>query len=316
MGLCLRRSAIWSEMPEVRVENRTEGDLVYTIYHTPVGSVRSAVRTHVGRISDGESVEAEWMIKGPEDFEPVIFMVDNTVFHADYEGFLGHVRDIGGDGIVRLDGPNPPYDATDQFFSLEDWSAAQHDYPEQFARLLEACERRLERMMPLILEAPGELTSMGSLSGIYGPRQYEQYVVPFYRKYAPQLMEAGKIPILHAHNNNLRAFVDLVAQTGVPAVEAFTPPPCGDLPLSEARKAWGQETVIWVNFPETLFLLGKQQTYEYTADLLKQDAGSGRLVIGMTEMGSYGITDDESERQFKDGMRAIMDAIDDYGTLS
>lgn len=40
---------------------------------------------------------------------------------------------------------------------------------------------------------------------------------------------------------------------------------------------------------------------------------SGRLVIGVTEMGSYGITDDESERLFKDGMRAIMDAIDDEG---
>jgi hypothetical protein len=71
--------------------------------------------------------------------------------------------------------------------------------------------------------------------------------------------------------------------------------------------------VIWVNFHETLFWLGRQQTYDYTADLLKQDKASRRLIIGMTEMGSYGITDDESERLFKDGMRAIMDAIDDYG---
>ena len=315
MGLCLRREAIWSEMPDVRVEYLTEGDMSYTTYHTPVGSVRSGVRTHVGRISDGESIEAEWMIKGPEDFEPAIFMVDNTVFHADYAGFLGHVRDVGTDGIVRLTGPAPPYDTTEHFFSLGDWAAAQHDYPQHFARLLAACERRLERMAPLILQAPGELTAMGSLSGIYGPRQYEKYVVPFYGKHVPQLVAAGKIPILHAHNNNLTAFVDLVKQTGVPAVEAFTPPPCGDLSLADARKAWGPDTVIWVNFPETLFLLGKQQTYEYTVDLLEQDKGSGRLVIGMTEMGSYGITDDESERQFKEGMRAIVEAIEEQGAL-
>jgi hypothetical protein len=96
-------------------------------------------------------------------------------------------------------------------------------------------------------------------------------------------------------------------------IEAFTPPPVGDLSLAEAREAWGPEVVIWVNFPETLFLLGKDKTYEYTVELLKQDEGSGRLVIGMTEMGSYGITDDESERQFKDGMRAIVDAIDECG---
>ena len=313
MGLCLRREAIWSETPDVRVEYLTEGDMSYTVYHTPAGSVRSGVRTHVGRISDGESIEAEWMIKRPEDLEPATFMVDNTAFHADYAGFLGHVRDVGSDGIVRLTGPAPAYDATEHFFSLEGWAAAQHDYPDHFARLLAACERRLERMMPLILQAPGKLTAMGSLSGIYGPRQYEKYVVPFYQKYVPQLVAAGKIPILHAHNSNLTAFVDLVKQTGVPAVEAFTPPPCGDLSLANARKAWGPDTVVWLNFPETLFLLGKQQTYDYTVDLLKQDKGSGRLVIGMTEMGSYGITDDESERQFKEGMRAIVDAIDACG---
>jgi len=47
--------------------------------------------------------------------------------------------------------------------------------------------------------------------------------------------------------------------------------------------------------------------------LLRQDSRGSRLVIGLTEMGSYGITDDESERQFKDGMRAIMEAIDACG---
>lgn len=313
MGLCLRREAIWSEMPEVGVEHKTEGDLSYTIYHTPAGTVRTGVRTHVGRISDGESVECEWMIKEVADYGPAIFMLDNTVFHEDYASFLTQMRDVGTDGIVRLAGPVAAYDSTGSCFSLEDWAAAQHDHPREFAELLAAAERRLERMVGLVLEAPGELTYMGSLSGIYGPRQYEEYVIPFYEKYVPQLREAGKLPVVHAHNSNLTSFVDLVKRTGAPVIEAFTPPPVGDLSLAEARAAWGSEVVIWVNFPETLFLLGKDKTYDYAVDLLKQDKESGRLVIGMTEMGSYGITDDESERLFKEGMRAIMDAIDEHG---
>lgn len=75
MGLCLRRSSIWSETPNVGVEHKTEGDTSYTVYHTPVGSVRRAARTHVGRISDGESVQAEWPVKGPADYEPGLFMI-------------------------------------------------------------------------------------------------------------------------------------------------------------------------------------------------------------------------------------------------
>ncbi len=313
MGLCLRRSGIWSETPDVGAEYKTEGDVSYTIYHTPKGDVRSARRTHVGRISDGESIEAEWMIKEVADFEPVISMIESTVYHADYDGFLAHERDIGSDGIVRFEGPGSAYDATDAYFSLEDWVQMQHDHPEQFGRLLAAAEQRVERMMPLVLEAPAEFMSVGSLSGIYGPRQYEEYALPFYEKYVPELKAAGKMPALHAHNSNLTAFVDLVKRTKCPVIEAFTPPPVGDLSLGDARQAWGPEVVIWVNFPETLFWLGKKETYDYTVDLLKQDKDSGRLVIGMTEMGSYGITDDESERLFKEGMRAIMDAIDDHG---
>jgi hypothetical protein len=313
MGLCLRRSAVWSETPGIAVEYKTEGDISYTIYHTPAGTVRRAARTHVGRISDGESIEAEWLIKSEADFAPVICMIESTVFHADYPAFRNQQRDIGSDGIVRLEGMGPPYDGTGGYFSLEGWAAAQHDYPEAFAKLLAALERRAEALLPLLLEAPGTLASLGSLSGIYGPRQYRQYVLPFYQRYVPQFAAAGKRCALHAHNSNLTAFADLVKQTGVPVIEAFTPPPCGDLSLAEARALWGPDTVVWVNFPETLFLLGRDQTYDYTADLLKQDKGSRRLVIGMTEMGSYGITDDESERQFKDGMRAIMDAIDDHG---
>ena len=54
MDLCLRRAATWSETPDVAVEYQTKGRLAYTIYHTPVGTVRAASHTHVGRISDDE----------------------------------------------------------------------------------------------------------------------------------------------------------------------------------------------------------------------------------------------------------------------
>ena len=86
---------------------------------------------------------------------------------------------------------------------------------------------------------------------------------------------------MHAHASNLSVFKNLIAQTGVDVIEAFTPPPIGDLSVAEARKAWGEKTIIWVNFPETVFLYGEESTKEYTIDLLKSDSSSA-LVIGMT----------------------------------
>ena len=313
MGLCLRRGGVWSETPDVRVEYWAEGDMGYTAYHTPEGAVRAGRRLHVGRISDDESVAAEWMIKAPQDYEPVIFMIENAVHHADYAGFLAPVRDLGADGIVRFEGPTSAYEASEDYFSLEGWVAAQYEYPEHFARLLAALERRIARAMPLVLAGPGEFVSLGCVSGVYGPRQHRRYVLPFHQKYVPELKAAGKICALHAHALNLTSFLELVKESGIQVVEAFTPPPVGDLSVADARQAWGPDVVIWINFPETIFWLGKQATYDYTADLIKQDGATGRFVIGFTEMGMFGVTDDHSERLFKDGFRAIMDAIDDHG---
>ena len=49
-----------------------------------------------------------------------------------------------------------------------------------------------------------------------------------------------------------------------------------------------------------------------TSSISSERSLSDRLVIGMTEMGTYGVTDDESERVFKEGVRAIVDAIDEF----
>ena len=106
---------------------------------------------------------------------------------------------------------------------------------------------------------------------------------------------------MHAHASNLSVFKDLIAQTGIDVIEAFTPPPIGDLSVAEARKAWGEKTIIWVNFPETVFLYGDEATKQYTTDLLRSDP-SGALVIGMTELGLYGIANEATERTFKAGV--------------
>ena len=45
-------------------------------------------------------------------------------------------------------------------------------------------------------------------------------------------------------------------------------------------------------------------------DLIRQDPAR-RLVIGMTEMGTLGVVDAETERIFTSGMRAIMDAVEE-----
>jgi hypothetical protein len=296
----------------VRIEVTNDRDVRTTTYHTPAGAVSSKVHTNVGRIADGGNVQKDWLIKTKADFAPVISMIDDTLFRMDEADYLNSVRDVGSDGLVRLDAGGPPYAESVDFFGIVNWSYALYDFPSEFRKLIEALERRYERFFPLALESPGKFVALGSVSDEIGAERFREHLLPFYKRYVPEFKKRGKICSIHAHNSNLRMFADLLVDTGVQVIEAYTPPPISNLPLDQARAIWGKETVIWVNFPETVFWSGAAETKRYTLELLESDPFPERLVIGMTEMGTYGISDADTERAFKAGFRAVFDAIDDF----
>ena len=313
MGLLSRRETVKSWCPNVSIEQRTESDRVSrTYYNTPLGSVSTAFATGQDKLANSGSVQTEWMIKKVEDFAPVIFMVEDTRFAGNDAAFINGSRELGSDGLVRGTGPHAPYDASEHLFGLENWSYMQHDHPKEFGNLLDAMEERERRMLPFILESQAEFIAFGSVSGSYSPAAYAKYALPFYQEYVPKLLAGGKIPALHAHNENLEVFADAIAATGVPVIEAYTPPPCSDLSLPEARAAWGDDTVIWVNFPETVFYSGPEEVRSYTRGLLRSDPAPHRLVIGFTEMGMWGVSDDYTERVFKEGFLAISECVNEF----
>jgi len=323
MGLCKRISTIEASMPNVTIEQRIDGDTNLTIYHTPEGDVHTRSKSGLGRINDAQVVEIEGMIKEVSDYDPVIFMLEDTVFHIDNSVYYDTVRDLGTDGIVRdfaLDYEAAPYGAVRRYFgeinSLDRWVYAQMDYPDHFAALLDAQTRRDERRLALVVDSPAEFLGLGWLEGIWSPVQFKKYELPFYEKWVPYLQSRGKICALHCDaTKSMKGYKDLIAQIGFKVIEAFTPPPVGELSLAEVRQAWGSDTVIWINFPETIFYSGYEVTKQYTIDLLHSDAPGNLLVISFTEMGLWGALNDETEKLFKIGTQAIMDAIEEHGKV-
>jgi hypothetical protein len=323
MGVCKRISTISASMPNVSIEQRVDGDTTLSIYHTPEGDVCTRSKGGLGRINDAQVVEVEGMIKEVKDYDPVIFMLDDTTFSIDNSVYYDNVRDLGTDGIVRdfaLDYEAAPYGATRRYFgeinSLERWVFAQMDHPDHFAALLEAQTRRDERRLTLMADSPAEFLGLGWFEGIWGPAQFKKYELPFYQKWVSELQSKGKICALHCDaTKNMRAYQDLIAKVGFKVIEAYTPPPVGELSLAEVRQAWGKDTVIWVNFPETVFYSGYEAARQWTADLLRSDAPGDRLVIGFTEMGLWGALNEETERIFKTGTLAMMDALDECGKV-
>jgi len=264
--------------------------------------------------------ETEGLIKSVDDYDAVLFMLNDTQFDIDPSVYYNTVRDYGTDAVFRdwaLDYEASPYGATRRYFGeiygLDAWVYHQRDHADHFAQLVEAQTRRDERRLLKVAESPAEFMGFGWIEGLWSPEQFRKYELPFYKKWGSYLQSRGKILALHCDVTlNLKSYAEAIRETGIDVVEAFTPPPVSDLSLAEARQAW-KDIIIWVNFPETIFWSGAEATKQYTIDLLKSAAPGDRLVMSFTEMGIWGATDDETERCFKAGTLAVMEAIEEYG---
>ncbi len=71
---------------------------------------------------------------------------------------------------------------------------------------------------------------------------------------------------------------DLIARSPVDVVEAFHPPPMGDISLGDALEAWPGKA-IWVGFPGGTYQLGPAATTELAVGLAHEAVGSGRVAI-------------------------------------
>jgi hypothetical protein len=321
MGLLIRLATVCEETPNVSTEVKLEGNTILTIYHTPIGDITTRSRKHIRRISDDNILlDLDGLIKGVKDYDLVIFLIDDTKFSFDPDIYLDAGSDVGQDGLVRDVAMNPPYGLSRYLFGgstgMNLWSYEQFDHPDHFDRLMAALIRREERRLELSIQSPAKLFSFGDLDGTWGPENVIKYDLPLLKKWVPRFQEAGKKCSLHAHALNLHLFKDLIAEIRFDVIEAFTPPPVGSLSIIDARKAWGKETIIWINFPESIFWEGPEETKRYTKELIQSDPPGDALVIGFTEMGIWGgVYNEETERVFKDGARAVMEAIEEFGNV-
>jgi hypothetical protein len=327
MGLVLPRQVVWCEYPHVQLDVKTAGDIVTTVYRTPAGALEQRQRHNLGPLPDGRCATLDGLIKSPADYDAARFMAEDALWHLDNSTYSDVEFEIGGDGIVRCQGPRPAYEvsldlyggyhgAVQQRQALVRWAAEQERYGDAFSGLLAAIEGREERQLAAVLSSPVWWVSLGQNDGVLGPTRRREHVLPFYQRVTPQLHAAGKIASLHAHATNLRSFGGLIAETGVDVVEAFTPPPGGDLSLAEARQAWGSQVVIWVNLPDAVVWWPTEAIRRYVLGLVESDPHPEALMIGFTETGLLGIVDEESDAAYRRGLMAIADALDEVGTLS
>lgn len=313
---------------EVREEarfvfNKKQGEkVIVRTFITPVGEVSSLHEFRIDNApgpgdrirrfgSEIDQLDLSWIRRYPfneaSDYEILEYIVKDTIYEPNYEEYKKTDCLIGSEGVVMARmGKSPFQSILYELLGPEKCFLEFYDRPARFQSLYELMFEKEKEKYKIAADSPAIIVwCPDNITGtLTSPNFFKKFCLPFYNEMANLLHRKNKVFAVHM-DGQLRSLVDLIAETRIDVVEAFTPPPMGNLPISEAKAVW-KDKVIWCNFPETLIATSDAKTIEdYTIQLLKSVTPGDNFMLGFTE--NFPL--DRWEVAF----RAIAKALEKYG---
>ena len=297
MGMVWARPSYIVETHGVDISEQqlvVDGKKVYRRnYSTPVGSIYLDERRGSGTgewhgmrsWKDVQPWQTERLIKQPEDYEVLKYIVEHTEYIPDYFPIEQAKDWLGEDGCVIDFHPHQPMQML-----MIDWIGSEGGrffihhakYRDLVEDLYRSISKSREPMYEIAAKSPADIIWCGdNIDGVLvNPRLFEKYFMPEYEKMAKVVHEHGKLLAVHM-DGRVAVLKDLIAKTPIDIIEALHPPPMGDLPIGEALSLW-KDKVIWIGFPGSVYTLGPEATKKHALNLLKEVIPGDRLCIEMS----------------------------------
>ena len=116
-----------------------------------------------------------------------------------------------------------------------------------------------------------------------GPRWYEEFCLPFYRKANCILHDHGKVVSTHLDGNILR-LLPLLKETGFDLLDGCTPAPMTNYQPAELAAALGKGQYVYCGVPSVLFTQGVGDNVILDSAQEIYHALRGRLVLNVGDV--------------------------------
>ena len=151
---------------------------------------------------------------------------------------------VGEDGILGIWTPSGPFNQAALIYDLTElYTLYLTDYGFYSDLMTYAMERCLDYTEAMKQAEPDVLIVGGNVpGGFLGSEMYEQYILPFERRFIDICQNTG-IPAMYHNCGQIMALLDSYKLLNVKSVEPFTPAPAGDADIAEAKEIIGDEYV-------------------------------------------------------------------------
>jgi uroporphyrinogen-III decarboxylase len=274
---------------DVEVHTHEQGNEIQHDYVTPVGTVSTRHRRseilEQGGISGGRHVE--YMIKGPDDYAVVEYMIQHTDIVPTYDEYMAYEREIGEDGVPLVNiGAEPMSRIIRDLIGYNQAFYHLHDYPDQVHHLLGVIREQTQDMHDIALDSPAKLLLHGEHfdSHMTPPPFFAKYMLSWYQALSERLHGRGKVLAVHA-DADASLLLDLIAKAGIDMVECFVTAPMVPLTLERARAAWGTQVIIWGGIPSVLFgdPVTDDEFKSYVLNLFPTIAPGDAFILGIAD---------------------------------
>ena len=228
----------------VEVNSTRNGNTIYTEYHTPVGTLTSE---QVYSETAHTTYHTKDLLENAQDLKVYQYMIENTSYESDYDGLTEQLNILGQEGVFFISAPPPPLKSfLLGTMRLKNAIYVIHDHKPEFDNLVKVIDSKNQELYQILAESPGEIFLDAAVTGtgMISPKIFEEYYLPYTKKYADILHKKGKLYINHASGEPVRNILEMVKMTDIDGLYGLSCPPVGDIKISEVRSGLGGNIAV------------------------------------------------------------------------
>lgn len=198
---------------------------------------------------------------------------------------------LGDDGILGVWSPGGPFNNASMLVKHDElYTMYLTDYT-YYEKLMNFSFSRIIDYTAAMIEAGADVMCVGGNvpGGFLGPRCYEQFILPFEKKYIDFIQKRGT-PALYHNCGQIMSLVESYKKLGCKMVEPFSPYPLGDGDLAKAKEIVNNEYVI-IGGIDQVNVLQKgtiDDVKKVTQETVKVGKPGGKFIIQSADFLEYG----------------------------
>ncbi|MBN1672965.1 MAG: hypothetical protein JXR37_18110 [Kiritimatiellae bacterium] len=254
-----------------------------SLLHTPKGDLKWVYEEDAGIFTRWDRHKP---VQGPEDVERLLSVpfTFRPPAPSEFEPFRRHRAEMGANAIGggHVNSMVAMLCGIMSFEQLLEWVVTE---PDLIRRLADAwLERTGEKVDWQLAQGVGPFWHFNGVERasppMMGPRQWEEWVVPYDGEIMRRIKAADPEARIHVHcHGNIGTLLDSFVAMGVDSTDPVEPPPQGNVAISEIKRKYDGKLVFFGNI-EFLYLETKQpDEVEELVRCALEDGGRKNVVL-------------------------------------